>query len=570
MVTAAVQRQSSLGGRVSAAYRRRPRRPSVRLTSRLVQPTAPASRAGGPSGPRIRPLRARPTTIGWTPSPWLTDPGSSPWPAAGDEAPPSQRWCRRPVLSALVRFLVVMASMAASTLAAIVASRLLPAPSGGTMLVAWWLGILAVAILVLLAVDSVARRLLPLATLLNLSLAFPDQAPDRFRVAFRAGTIRDLERQLIDARHRGVDDEPSEAAVTILALVSAMTAHDRRTRGHSERVRAFNDLLAEELHLAPQDRERLRWAALLHDVGKLCTPPRILNKPGPLTTEEWRVLQRHPEDGARMTASLRGWLGPWAAAIEQHHERWDGSGYPKGLAGHEISFGARIVAVADAYEVMTSPRPYQRAKTTRAARELTCSAAGSQFDPVVVRALMNASLGRLRKAVGPISWLASLPSMVSPSRMAYAAAGAGRQLVVAASAAAIVGMSTVSGAIETPPQPTSEPVAKEAARPPMPSADIPTPPPSPVGPAAGARPSWTAGQPAAEPDSAVTPTPQAVATPAPIRQGRSRIRIDLAKLGIGGGAPPIEVDVPLLEPLPPIDVQLPPWPLPATPPPPGP
>src|SRR5205807_10372018 len=171
----------------------------------------------------------------------------------------------------------------------------------------------------------------------------------------------------------------------------ALTAHDRRTRGHSERVRALSELIAEELHLAPEERDRLRWASLLHDCGKVTVDSRILNKPGPLDEEEWAIMRRHPEEGARIAFPLRDWLGEWSLAIAQHHERWDGHGYPRGLTGEEISLAARIVAVADAFDVMTSARSYQGPMSTAAARTELTAMAGAQFDPAVVRAFLLVS-----------------------------------------------------------------------------------------------------------------------------------------------------------------------------------
>jgi len=464
-----------------------------------------------------------------------------------------------------VRALILAVSLAATAISAIVVSRLLPRPTTDIASLGWWLVVLAVPSAVMLGVHRVARRLLPLAQLLNLAMVFPDKAPDRMRVAFRAGTLRHLERRLAHAREHGIDDEPTQAAATILTLVSAMTAHDRRTRGHSERVRAFNDLLAEELRLPAPDRERLRWAALLHDVGKLHTPPSILNKPGPLTAEEWKVLHRHPEDGAQLTTSLRGWLGPWAAAIEQHHERWDGSGYPKGLAGTEISLGARIVAVADAYEVMTSPRPYQRAKSSRVAREeFACCASGNQFDPMVVRAFLTASLGSMRKIVGPVAWLAQLPLLLAGPKVATAFAAAGRQVFATAGAATAVGVLTVSGTIQTP-----TPVITPPARPPVASQPLPAAP-APVQPAP--QPTTTVPNPVIASPPVTSPQPTAAASPqpatAPTAPGSRRVlTIDLARLGVGGGVPPIEVNLPELPPvrLPPVNlppVNLPPVNLP--------
>ena len=353
------------------------------------------------------------------------------------------------MLGTLVRMVALFVPVAASVAAAAVLSRLVPRPSGLFRTAGWWLMIAVVSTLVLAAVDRAARRLLPLAALLRLSLLFPDRAPSRFWIAFRAGTTCDLRAQLARAKQHGIDDEPARAAERILELVAAMSRHDRATRGHSERVRAFSDLIVEELRLPQADRDRLRWAALLHDIGKLNVPPRLLNKPDHPNYSEWDTLRRHPEDGARIAAPLAGWLSPWAPAIEEHHERFDGTGYPRGLAGEEINFGARIVAVADVFEVMTAPRAYRRPVSAQAARRELATCAGSQFDAAVVRAFLNVSLGRLRMVMGPISWLAQLPFLGAMPRLEEAAA-VGRSAVTAAGAATGVSALAMMGVVGSP------------------------------------------------------------------------------------------------------------------------
>ena len=100
------------------------------------------------------------------------------------------------------------------------------------------------------------------------------------------------------------------------------------TRGHTERVRALTDFVADELGLAEDDRDRLRWSALLHDIGKLTVHPDILNKEGALSDDEWQLIRRHPLEGAKLTAPLAGWLGEWSATVVEHHERYDVGGYP--------------------------------------------------------------------------------------------------------------------------------------------------------------------------------------------------------------------------------------------------
>ena len=116
-----------------------------------------------------------------------------------------------------------------------------------------------------------------------------------------------------------------------------MNSHDRQTRGHCERVRAYACLIAKEMGLSANDRDLLNWSSLLHDIGKLTIPAELLNKKGKLTQEEFAIVKRHPEAGVELVRPLTGWLGPWAKAVGEHHERVDGAGYPKGLNGGEIS-----------------------------------------------------------------------------------------------------------------------------------------------------------------------------------------------------------------------------------------
>ena len=266
--------------------------------------------------------------------------------------------------------------------------------------------------------ERLGKRFLPLAMLFRLSLVFPDRAPSRFAMARGAGNVRVLETRIREARENGVDPTPARAAKQILSLVAALSAHDRKTRGHSERVRAFTDLVATQLRMPEDDRDRLRWAALLHDIGKLRVPAKVLNKPGRPEPHEWETLKGHPAAGARLAAPLLAWLGPCGAAIEQHHERFDGDGYPRGLAGDEISLAARVVAVADSFEVMTAARSYKKPMSVPAARRELAACAGGQFDPAIVRAFLNVSLGRLWWTVGPASWAGVLPVLGPAQRRA--------------------------------------------------------------------------------------------------------------------------------------------------------
>ncbi len=359
----------------------------------------------------------------------------------------NRRWRSHPVRAGVIRAVVFVVPVLVSIGVGILVARILPTPQTTLELIAWWVTVLVASTIAVFGTDRWARRLLPLATLMRLSMLFPDSAPSRLKLARRVAGSRAIAAELQRSSRAGIDGDRQEAAETILTLVGALGDYDTRTRGHSERTQLFVTMLADELKLRDEDRGRLMWAALVHDIGKLKVPQDVLNKPSKPSEDEWKVLHSHPHEGALICEPLREWLGEWYFAIEQHHERFDGTGYPHGLAGQEISYGARIVAVADSYEVMTASRPYKKPMSAAAARAELTRCAGTQFDPDIVRAFLNISLGHVRRSTGPIAWVAQL-LLVRPGPILGQAFGA--TAGATATVASVVALNLATGAAGSP------------------------------------------------------------------------------------------------------------------------
>lgn len=173
------------------------------------------------------------------------------------------------------------------------------------------------------------------------------------------------------------------------ALLSALETREREIEGHCERVTAFTMVLAEAMGVPHQQYPDLERGALLHDVGKIGIPDRILFKNGPLNAAEWDIMRQHPVIGYRMCMRVRSLQKAASEIVLCHHEQWDGSGYPQGLRGEDIPLGARIFAVADSLDAMTSDRPYRAALSIEEASAELEKCAGTQFDPQVVEAFFS-------------------------------------------------------------------------------------------------------------------------------------------------------------------------------------
>jgi HD-GYP domain-containing protein (c-di-GMP phosphodiesterase class II) len=200
---------------------------------------------------------------------------------------------------------------------------------------------------------------------------------------------------------------------TIFAFVRAIDARDPYTARHSEKVAGYAVALARALGLPPEDCRRIHLAGMLHDVGKVSLERSVLHKPGPLDDEEWQQVREHPALSAHIIGAVSR-FAPFVPGARHHHERYDGRGYPDGLAGKAIPLDARILAVADSYDAMTSDRSYRPALGHAEAIGRLAADAGSQFDPVCVRAFAGLDLdprGPVEEPLVPLLDFSALPDV---------------------------------------------------------------------------------------------------------------------------------------------------------------
>ena len=330
-------------------------------------------------------------------------------------------WKARPVLAWCIRAALIVVPLVVSWVAVRAAMRVVPRPDGLGPTVAWFAGAVVGSSVVFQIVRRLIGRFSSLGVLFSLSLTFPDAAPSRMR-AFLGSRAElpaaDLETMVT------ADFDASMKAKRLADLVTKVSRREARSGRHSDRVRGYVELIAAELGLDDADIERLRWATLLHDVGLLDVPARVLDSRGELSDADRALIEAHPVHAIGHLAPFADWLGPWAGAATDHHERWDGTGYPAGLAGEDISLAGRIVAVADAYDAMTALRSYKKPIAPAAARRELVDNAGTQFDPTIVRAFLEVGIHRNRAGLGALGALAEVPGQLLTA-VSGAGAGAG-------------------------------------------------------------------------------------------------------------------------------------------------
>ncbi len=222
----------------------------------------------------------------------------------------------------------------------------------------------------------------------------------------RASSIREIQElaEIYNQAARSVQasGERLESAYLqfVGSLANALDARDPYTAGHSWRVSELSCAVAAALRVSPEDLERIRIGALLHDIGKIGVADAVLQKPGKLTDEEFALVKQHPVIGRRILEGVQG-FAPYLGAVELHHENWDGTGYPKGQSAYETPIDARIIHVADAYDAMTTNRSYRRGMTHERAISILIENAGIQFDPAIVESFVKLPRAILEKPSAP-------------------------------------------------------------------------------------------------------------------------------------------------------------------------
>ena len=204
-----------------------------------------------------------------------------------------------------------------------------------------------------------------------------------------AGYLRNIFVQRSNRLEKAIVTLTRTYARTLRSLMRLLAHHDEETSSHCERVATNARTVGRAMGLRPLELETLYWAGYLHDLGKIASPARMLLKEGPLSPEEYEVMKQHTTIGAETIMTITPAFQEIAEAVRSHHERWDGNGYPNGLAGEEIPLFGRILGVVDAFEAMTSDRPYRKAMDPSRARDILAKEAGMQFDSAIVQTFLG-------------------------------------------------------------------------------------------------------------------------------------------------------------------------------------
>jgi HD-GYP domain-containing protein (c-di-GMP phosphodiesterase class II) len=202
------------------------------------------------------------------------------------------------------------------------------------------------------------------------------------------GSLYQAERTRSRELEEALDGVREMYVSTMTSLATVVEAKDPTTRGHLDRTHRYGLALAERIDPELAARPEIGYGFFLHDIGKVGVPESVLCKPGPLDEAEWAVMREHPAIGAQIVSPIR-FLSGAVDIVRSHHERWDGAGYPRGLRGEDIPLAARIFAIADSFDAMTSDRPYRAAMPLEKALDEIRDGAGTQFDPEVAKAFLE-------------------------------------------------------------------------------------------------------------------------------------------------------------------------------------
>jgi len=213
-----------------------------------------------------------------------------------------------------------------------------------------------------------------------------------FGIASKTKNEEDMQQVFKDCEDRmylnKLWERASLRSKSIDIVLNALYEKDHREMLHSKKVAAICEMIAKEMDLDPEGVHQIRLAGLLHDIGKIIMGDSLLIRRGPLSETDWQEIRKHPETGYRILSAANE-FAEIAPGVHEHHERWDGAGYPKGLCGEEISLAARIISVADAYDAMTSLRGYKKVLSKEEAKKELRDCSGTQFDPEVVNTFLE-------------------------------------------------------------------------------------------------------------------------------------------------------------------------------------